>query len=91
MPLAGGLAHPEFGVSVNPFPTRGQIMPTTLLLAHLTASASDTSFESLNFQVLAAGWTMVRHYHLGDTPTSAKSRRDNNVLRLFQSSRKVRK
>ena len=27
------LAHPEFGVSVNPIPIRGQIMPTTLLLA----------------------------------------------------------
>ena len=28
------LAHPEFGSSVNPITTRGQIMPTTLLLAH---------------------------------------------------------
>ena len=28
------LSHPEFGVSVNPIPTRGQIMPTALLLAH---------------------------------------------------------
>ena len=30
------LAHPEFGSSVNPIITRGggQIMPTTLLLAH---------------------------------------------------------
>ena len=28
------LAHPEFGISVNPITTRGQIMPTTLLLAH---------------------------------------------------------
>ena len=28
------LAHPEFGSPVNPIPTRGQIMPTTLLLAH---------------------------------------------------------
>ena len=27
------LAHPEFGSSVNPITTRGQIMPTTLLLA----------------------------------------------------------
>ena len=28
-------AHPEFGSSVNPITTRGgQIMPTTLLLAH---------------------------------------------------------
>jgi hypothetical protein len=31
MPLAGGW---EFGSSVNPITTRGQIMPTTLLLAH---------------------------------------------------------
>ena len=30
------LAHPEFGSSVNPIATGGgQIMPTTLLLAHL--------------------------------------------------------
>ena len=28
------LAHPEFGSSVNPITTRGQIMPTALLLAH---------------------------------------------------------
>ena len=28
------LAHPEFGSSVNPITTRGQIMPYTLLLAH---------------------------------------------------------
>ena len=28
------LAHPEFGVSFNPIPTRGQIMFTTLLLVH---------------------------------------------------------
>ena len=28
------LAHPEFWSSVNPIPTRGQIMPTTILLAH---------------------------------------------------------
>jgi len=28
------LAHLEFGSSVNPITTRGQIMPTTLLLAH---------------------------------------------------------
>ena len=28
------LAHPEFRSSVNPITTRGQIMPTTLLLAH---------------------------------------------------------
>ena len=28
------LAHPEFGSSVNPITSRGQIMPTTLLLAH---------------------------------------------------------
>ena len=28
------LAHPEFGVSVNPIPTRGQIITTALLLAH---------------------------------------------------------
>ena len=33
--LAGWvLAHPEFGSSVNPITTRGQIMPTILLLAH---------------------------------------------------------
>ena len=29
------LAHPEFGSSINPITTRGQIMSTTLLLAHL--------------------------------------------------------
>jgi len=38
MPLAGELgglyAHPEIGCSVNPIPTKGQIMPTTLLIAH---------------------------------------------------------
>ena len=28
------LAQPEFGSSINPITTRGQIMPTTLLLAH---------------------------------------------------------
>ena len=28
------LAHPEFRTSVNPITARGQIMPTTLLLAH---------------------------------------------------------
>ena len=28
------LAHPEFGSSVNPITTKGQIMPTTSLLAH---------------------------------------------------------
>ena len=28
------LAHPEFGVSVNLIPTRGQIMPIVLLPAH---------------------------------------------------------
>jgi hypothetical protein len=29
------LAHLEFGILVNPIPTRGtQIMPTSLLLAH---------------------------------------------------------
>ena len=28
------LAQPEFGSSVNPITTWGQIMPTTLLLAH---------------------------------------------------------
>ena len=28
------LAHLEFGISVNPITTRGQIMPTILLLAH---------------------------------------------------------
>ena len=27
-------AHTEFGSSINPITTRGQIMPTTLLLAH---------------------------------------------------------
>ena len=29
------LAQPDFGSSVNPIPTRGQILPTKLLLAHL--------------------------------------------------------
>ena len=29
------LAHLEFRSSVNPIPTKGQIMPTTLLFAHL--------------------------------------------------------
>ena len=28
------LAHPEFGVSVNPITTGGQITPNELLLAH---------------------------------------------------------
>jgi len=28
------LTHPEFGVSVNPIQSGGQIMPTALLLAH---------------------------------------------------------
>ena len=28
------LALPEFGVSINPIATRGEIMPTALLLAH---------------------------------------------------------
>ena len=31
---AGWAAQPEFGSSVNPTPSRGHIMPITLLLAH---------------------------------------------------------
>ena len=37
MPLKGGLgglAHTEFGVSVNPIPTRGALHYIALLLAH---------------------------------------------------------
>ena len=37
MPLAGGLgglAHPEFGLSLPISNQRGQIMPNTLLIAH---------------------------------------------------------
>ena len=32
--FSGGLAHPEFGSSINPIPTKGggQIMPTILLI-----------------------------------------------------------
>ena len=40
------LAHPEFGVSVNPILNRGgggQIIPTALLLAHTDLKASPSS------------------------------------------------
>jgi hypothetical protein len=41
MPLAGGLAHPEFGTSVNPILTRG----ADYLYPHITACPP--GFENL--------------------------------------------
>ena len=63
------LAHPEFGSSVNPIKTRGQILPTNLLLAHPELKTQrhsaiiEWNLKNLEFwatHLLSKSWWYVR-------------------------------